>query len=311
MNIWDIIKLLIVLGVFMGIFFGNMISVGIQRIKDDWPKHKCNPMVMPFAGYLGYDTMENFTTCVAGIMQVLMDKFLSPVFTTLNIVTQVGGGLMKDISQIKAVMPKMEMQGLNMNLDIKAILTNVVMKVQKMVIQMKDTIMRIAATSRIIMNASAGFSMAGVSYHCGPPGDFVRTFQLKPRPSCCAKGDCGVADVLCFSGNTKIEMNDGKYKKIKDIELGDKLLNDIDVICSMKIKNNGTKFYKIYSKKLKQNIYVTGNHLIQDPESNRFIPVEESSVSKKTNKVDDIVYCLITSNHNIPVGEFIFWDWED
>ncbi len=98
---------------------------------------------------------------------------------------------------------------------------------------------------------------------------------------------------------------------MKDIELGDKLKNNIDVICSMKIKNDGAPFYKIYSEKLKSNIYITENHLIQDPESNRFIKVKESSVSSKTNKVDDIVYCLITSNHNIPVGEFIFWDWED
>ena len=33
MNIWDIIKLLIVLGVFVGIFFGNMLSVGISKNK--------------------------------------------------------------------------------------------------------------------------------------------------------------------------------------------------------------------------------------------------------------------------------------
>ena len=305
MNIWDIIKLLIVLGVFVGIFFGNMLSVGIQRIKDDWPKHKCNPMVMPFAGYLGYDTMENFTQCVAGIMQVLMDKFLSPVFTTLNIVTEVGGGLMKDVTQIKGVLPKLEMMNVNMFGDINSVFVNVIIKLQNMIIKMKDIIMRMAGTAHVIINASEGIAMAGTSYHCGPPGDFIRTFQFKGRPACCARGDC------CFSGNTLIEMKNGKFKKMRDIELGEMLKNDIEVICSMKIKNDGSPFYKIYSNELKRNIYVTGSHKIQDPETNRFVNVEESSVGKKTNKVDDIVYCLITSNHNIPVGEFIFWDWED
>jgi hypothetical protein len=307
MNIWDIIKLVIVIGVFIGIFFGNMLSVGIQRIKDDWPKHKCNPMVMPFAGYLGYDTMENFTTCIAGIMQVLMDKFLSPVFSTLTIITQVGGGLMKDVNQIKAVLPKLEMMNFDMFGDINSIFINLIIKLQNMIIKMKDIIMRFAATAHIIINASEGITMAGASYHCGPPGDFIRVFAgFKPKPQC-----CGSVDGCCFSGNTKIEMIDGKYKKMKDIELGDKLKNNIDVICSMKIKNDGAPFYKIYSEKLKSNIYITENHLIQDQESNRFIKVKESSISSKTNKVDDIVYCLITSNHNIPVGEFIFWDWED
>jgi hypothetical protein len=30
-----------------------------------------------------------------------------------------------------------------------------------------------------------------------------------------------------------------------------------------------------------------------------------------TDKCDDILYCLVTSDHTIPVGEFKFWDWED
>ena len=45
MNITDILKLILVLLVFLGIFFGNMLAMGIQEIKDNWPKYKCNPMV--------------------------------------------------------------------------------------------------------------------------------------------------------------------------------------------------------------------------------------------------------------------------
>ncbi len=31
----------------------------------------------------------------------------------------------------------------------------------------------------------------------------------------------------------------------------------------------------------------------------------------KTEDYDEELSCLITSSHQIPVGEFTFWDWED
>ena len=42
-----------------------------------------------------------------------------------------------------------------------------------------------------------------------------------------------------------------------------------------------------------------------------FIKVKYCCNSKKSNKFSDKMYCLITSDHNIPIGEYIFWDWED
>ena len=52
--------------------------------------------------------------------------------------------------------------------------------------------------------------------------------------------------------------------------------------------------------------YVTGEHLIQDPITGRFIPVSQCSLAEKTNIQDDVLSCLVTENHTIPVGEFIF-----
>ena len=34
---------------------------------------------MPFASYLGYDTIENFSYCVGNIQKDLMGYFLSPI----------------------------------------------------------------------------------------------------------------------------------------------------------------------------------------------------------------------------------------
>ena len=46
--------------VFLAMFLASIISVGIKKFKENWPKYKCNPAAMPFAGTLGYNTMDNF-----------------------------------------------------------------------------------------------------------------------------------------------------------------------------------------------------------------------------------------------------------
>jgi len=306
MNILDILKLLLVIGVFIGIFFGNMIAVGIKNIKDNWPKYKCNPMIMPFAGYLGYDTMENFTTCVANIMEALMSRFLSPVFSTLDMTTRVGGNLMKDMGKIKTMMPKFQMMNFNVFGNITGIFSNIMIKFQRIIIKLKDLIMKIAGAAGIIINITDGLAMGASSFNCGPQGDFIRAAGGKfVKPGCCNTQTC------CFEATTPIKLKNGEVKHIKDIEIGEILQNNIEVIATLKIKGDGAPYYKIYSKILNNHIYVTGTHRIRDPNKNFFIPVADFPLAEKTYIVDDVFYCLVTSNHNIHIGEFIFWDWED
>ena len=81
----------------------------------------------------------------------------------------------------------------------------------------------------------------------------------------------------------------------------------------LKIKNQNPEknpYYKIWSDKLNSYIYVTATHKILDPK-NGFIPVETYSRATKTDVKPEILYCLITENHEIPIGEYTFWDWED
>ena len=99
---------------------------------------------------------------------------------------------------------------------------------------------------------------------------------------------------------------------MKDIEIGETLYSNNNVLATLKIKGSDKyPFYKIYSKKLEDNILVTGSHQIQDPKTGRFIPVSQFSEAVRTNIYSDKMSCLITDDHLIPIGEYIFWDWED
>jgi|TARA_B110000879_G_scaffold83028_1_gene115194 hypothetical protein len=91
---------------------------------------------------------------------------------------------------------------------------------------------------------------------------------------------------------------------MKNIELGDILVNGSIVKATMQIKNESDPYYK-----LPGNILVTGSHYIKDGDTYKH--VKKYTGAEATTQVDPIVSCLITNDHKIPVGDFIFWDWED
>ena len=42
-----------------------------------------------------------------------------------------------------------------------------------------------------------------------------------------------------------------------------------------------------------------------------YIKVSSYGKAEKTTEHSKELYCLITSNHRIQIGEYTFWDWED
>ena len=108
----------------------------------------------------------------------------------------------------------------------------------------------------------------------------------------------------CFSPETPVKLQNGETRAMKNIELGDILVNGSIVKATMQIKNESDPYYK-----LPGNILVTGSHYIKDGDTYKH--VKKYTGAEATTQVDPIVSCLITSDHKIPVGDFIFWDWED
>ena len=108
----------------------------------------------------------------------------------------------------------------------------------------------------------------------------------------------------CFSPNTVIKLQNGESRKIHELELGDILVNGSVVDATMKIKNQDDPYYK-----LPGDILVTGSHYVKDGDT--FKQVKNLTDAEATTQVDSVVYCLVTNDHKIPVGDYIFWDWED
>ena len=113
----------------------------------------------------------------------------------------------------------------------------------------------------------------------------------------------------CFSPETPIKLQNGETVLIKNLKLGDILINDSVVDAVMTIRNTEDPYYTIYDPELKQDIYVTGSHYVKH--EHKYIQVMHLPDAKPTTTIDPVVNCLVTSDHKIPVGSRTFWDWED
>ena len=108
----------------------------------------------------------------------------------------------------------------------------------------------------------------------------------------------------CFSPETPVTLSNGEIRCMKDLELGDVLVNGSIVNATMQIRNDSDPYYKLPGE-----ILVTGSHYVKDGDT--FKQVKNVEKVERTDIVDKIVYCLVTSDHKIPVGDYVFWDWED
>ena len=124
----------------------------------------------------------------------------------------------------------------------------------------------------------------------------------------------------CFDPDTKVKTHSGELVAMKDLELNTILKNGTRVTSVMKLNNtdeNGNiinKMYEINNGESNSCIYVTGNHLVYDPMIKEFVAVNNlrgANPSHISKKECPVLACLITTNHTIPIGEWIFHDWED
>ena len=135
----------------------------------------------------------------------------------------------------------------------------------------------------------------------------------------------------CYPNLNVIKYNNENIKcgYICDIQRMKLLFNNNDedevIIKISNLDNNGDIVEKMYSVKrsiksnkavkvedtIEDNILVSGSHLVYDTAINQFIHVKDLACAEVSNVNCSVLYCLITTDHTIQIGDWIFHDWED
>ena len=301
MKFSDITKTVLIVLIFVLLYVSSILTRSIQDTKDRWPEVRCSPTYMPLASYFGYDTMQNFTYCVGNIQKDTMGFFLEPIQYILGMVTGQIKYLLERINFIRTFFDKFKNMVGSLVGDVYGMLVNVLIQFQLLITKTKDTMMKLIGIIITFVYLIQGANLTGQSINNGPIGKTLRE--------------------ICFSGDTLIYLKNGSAKKMKDIHLGDILSNGTEVYGTLRLKGSSDNpYYKIWSETLQDYIYVTGDHKICNSIKNtpdkfnnldNYVEVKDYKLSEKTDYWDQTLYCLITDNHQIPIGEYTFWDWED
>ena len=271
-----------------GVFYYSQVS----EIKANWPLYRCNPMYMPLA-----DNMEeNFTYCIQSMQSGFMGHLLEPLTFITNSIGSMMGGFMNDIQSIRGMFNKIRTQFSNIIQSIFGVFLNLIIEFQKITISIKDLIGKTIGIMVSLMYVMDGSIKTMNSTWNGPPGQMVKALGK------------------CFYPNTKVKLQDGTVKQMKDINLGDILENGsiVEAVMMIDNKREPVSLYRIPNEGVGgTDIFVTGKHLVFDKKTQRLIKVENYSNAINSKIEIDWFSCLITSDHKIQIGNELFWDWED
>lgn len=164
---------------------------------------------------------------------------------------------------------------------------NLVEEIKKVVISIKDLIIRLITT--------------------------LATMLFMIDLSSDNKDPSNITIGTCFHPNTLVKLKNGEIYKMQELPLGSELEDGGKVFAVLKIDNhNNEPLYRIKNNETNEYIYVTGDHYVHDDLQSKWVKVRHFEHSEKQNDVTTSWFsCLITTNHCIKIGPLLFWDWED
>ena len=276
-----------------GIYIAGVFYYGqMAQIKANWPLYRCNPMYMGLAD----DIESNFVYCIQNMQTGFMGYLLQPLTYVTSSMSSMLGGFSNDINNVRAMFNKIRTFFTSIIQSVFGVFLNLVIEFQKITISINDLIGKIIGTMVSLMYILSGSITTMQSTWNGPPGQMIRALGK------------------CFHPETTVKLKNGTIKAMKDIDLGDILENGSIVESIMKIDNkqNPIPLYVIKGAGVnKEDIYVTGSHLVLNNDTKQFIKTEDYFKAELSDKKTEWFSCLITSDHKIQIGNEMFWDWED
>jgi hypothetical protein len=274
--------------VFFFMWYGLSSAIDIADISRNWPKYRCNPAIMPFAGLYGHDVNENFTFCLTTMFEKNIGPIMGPFAGILSVMIQNMMTFLQSINSLRMMLA--------------TLLGGISKLIQELVDRFRLLFSQVNVASariKLLFNRVFGvlfsvmyMAMSGVMVGQNFGDSFIFKFL----------------DTFCFAPETPIEIEGRGVIPIQDVRLGD--------ICS-KTGSRVTSVYKFQADG-QPMVYLNGievstNHFVLYED--KWIPASEHPDAKYVGLWDGgakrPLVCLDTNDHRIPLGIYIFSDWDE
>lgn len=273
--------------IFIGALVGFSKIIDIQKVKDNWEKYRCRPDVMLMANYYGHDSVENLEYCLKNGFDKRAMEAISPFYTYLGKFVEVLMTMLNSINSIRMIFATIIGSATQIFTEFSGRIQALFYRFQMAAIRMKMLMGRVFAT----MYAVIFMGMAGIK----ATQNFGNTFLFK------------FLDTFCFDPDTEIVMQNGIRVPIKEVKIGDYLRGGQKVTATFQFAADGQSMVEV------SGILVSTNHYIRYQE--KWIEAKDhpdavpaADWSGGNNRP---LICLNTDTHTIPIGDYIFSDYDE
>jgi hypothetical protein len=293
-------------------------------------------------GSSAYDyTSQNFQYCVQNIIQGVTADATQPLTFVVNILNSLANIIKESIDAVRNMFNKVRTQIQSVTQEIMGRLGNMMVPLQQIIISMRDMMGKVQGvmtaslytllgsyyTLQSLFGAIAQFiitilialaatiivlwlvpftwalaaSMTAVFIAIAIPMTIVLVFMMEylhVSPS------IQIPTIQCFDEDTMLKMENGNLKKIKDIQIGEKVEGGDEITTIFKVDASRSQMYQL------DGIIVSNSHKVKY--QGKWCRVFQHPHAIKITSYDKpYLYCLNTISKEIHIGNDCFSDWDE
>jgi hypothetical protein len=263
-----------------------------KKTIENWAEVRCQPHIMPIASFYGYDTMENFNYCITSKMASKANVSFAPMYKFIQSITGAIGGVIENANS-------MRMQLATLMGGISTIFSEFKQRFQQFSLRIQLSAQRIT----MLMNRVYGTMFAVI---------YMGLSGLTAANNLADSTVVKFLDFFCFAPETQVYVEGKGYLAVADVRIGDEIYSPVlkkraKVTARHSFIGDGQPTVYLGSIQVSTNHYVLFN--------GQYIKAGEHPFAVQGGDwcggVERPFICFNTDNNTIPIGSYIFRDYDE
>jgi hypothetical protein len=285
---WTLLKFNLMTAIQIGIVIWTLTGGGLVDIANNWPKYRCNPLIMPFASLFGADATENFNFCMKNIFTSNAGAVLAPLY-----------GVMANFTDIVGTIS-------NVANSFRYLIANLLHGMERLMGSFRDRFQFILFSIR--MSFFKIMNLMGRLYSTFYAVIFMGMSALQAANNVANNDLVKFLLEFCFDPATIIELASGEKIPISALKIGDTLamVDGVNPVVTSLFKFDGSKTPMVKVG----NTIVSEQHYMKYKPLDSWIKAGENPDASSAVSLPLLV-CLNTSTHTVLIDGDIFTDYDE
>tara|TARA_B100002052_G_scaffold294967_1_gene320642 strand:- start:809 stop:1924 length:1116 start_codon:yes stop_codon:yes gene_type:complete len=297
-----------------------IVLIGMRKsIKNNWSLYKCNPIILPFANLFGYSPSKTFTECLSSNVQQTAGDVVKPYDDLFSALASVSNTMSESLQDVRSVMQNIGLEAVDKYKGIMQKMSNMSSTSQFMMLKIQSIFQKLLALYITLLYFAWSMvkgleamirdpnirksqkALEEVTEFIENPGGKFKDLgkAIKEGVNKAGKGikkglnkaGKGIKKGFCFAPNTRVLMNNGQYKYIQKLNVGDMLWDNNMVEGTMTFTGKNANLV------VNSGIVSTYDHHILH--NGQFIKSGNVPGSQRLAISVDYLFDIDTSNHRI------------